>query len=611
MANNKRTPSARRIDAPAGKPPDYLPDYRWVVEEQQIILRPEDLGLEERISMSPEGLTFAGNGDLLMAACSAEAGKTFVMRSADRGRTWKQQGVLEHRTEGDDLTGYVEGMHMTKSGRLVLIYYILNQPDCPATEPGWPYYIPGGNNYRFTQLSSKQWGGYSDDEGKTWRWAPMDISPFQSMDAEACSQIFEEEDGTLVATFRGHQTQAEMDAGISSNGVVRSHDGGLSWGDANSIAPAQPGSGLFYNENQVLPLPDGRWLCMMRLNNNNFACLPITLCRSYSEDRGRTWSYPVRTRFNGGEPGMAMLPDGAILCAQTEPERFEAYFTPSGMTGRCIYTRDSGERSGLLYEVSYDNGLTWLYWGSLYRMEDRSPEHVGSPIIRPLDEDTAIAVYHRGEKSGRDKFPELPSGNYGPQFIGASWLRKVPANSTEAAGLEYPEWLNTERALKTAIASVERVVTLPEEWHFQFDAADRGLAESWHRQTEFDPWGRMRIDEHWTLQGESRCGVAWYATGFELPETGRAPLLILFGAVDGICDIFIDSQTVGEQKAPPEEMWNRPFAVPLDKGLAAGRHTMVIRVKKDATHAGIHMPVCIVEKSRVRVSPSKSEGIIR
>ena len=327
-------------------------------------------------------------------------------------------------------------MYMTTAGRLVVIYSI-HQQSIAFNGPESPYHVPGGNNIRFTAMSSRQWGVYSDDEGATWHYVPMDLSPFQSMYPHACSQIFEEKDGTLVASFAGHQTQAELASGITGNGIVRSHDGGLSWGDATPIVTAQPGSGLWFNENQVLPLPDGRWLSMMRLNDNNCVpVFPLTLCRSYSHDRGRTWTYPVRTQFHGGEPGMGFLPDRGILCAQTAGPKTVSVATPStvGMSSRVFDDREAFR--GLLYEVSYDDGLTWPYFGKLYVAEPGSGEHIGSPIIRALDEDTAIAVYHRGDKDWSDRFPDLNPGRYGgPQFIGASWLRKVPLDDPRVAEL--------------------------------------------------------------------------------------------------------------------------------------------------------------------------------
>ncbi len=57
------------VDVQAAGSIGKLPDYRWVVEEESIILRAEAFGLAEHISVYPEVLTFAGNGDLLMAAC--------------------------------------------------------------------------------------------------------------------------------------------------------------------------------------------------------------------------------------------------------------------------------------------------------------------------------------------------------------------------------------------------------------------------------------------------------------------------------------------------------------------------------------------------------------
>lgn len=142
----------------------------------------------------------------------------------------------------------------------------------------------------------------------------------------------------------------------------------------------------------------------------------------------------------------------------------------------------------------------------------------------------------------------------------------------------------------------KRIVVFPNEWHWRHDPEDEGLTEEWHQEGSFDNWPRMiRIDKRLTMQGES-LGVGWYATSFEMPDTNNAPLLILFGAVDGYCDVFIDGKKVGEHKKPPEIMRNCPFHLPLDKGLSPGRHTMVIRVAKDSANAGIYRPVWIVEK---------------
>ena len=416
-----------------------VPDHRWVVKQPGAI-RPQDVGLEERISIYPEGLTTAANGDLLLAVCCPEKMKTFIMRSADRGKTWAKQGVVEHT----DQTGYVEGMTRTHSGRLMLIYYSRSQK-LAATKPGDLYYRVGGNNYRFAQHESNHWGAWSDDEGKTWYKAPIDLSPFKAMDAQACGKIFQTQDGTLVASFRGHITQEELNSGITGCGIIRSHDDGKTWGDASPIHRAIPGSGHWFNENQVLPLADGRWLAMIRLNNNNLInSTPLIMHRSYSLDQGRTWSFPVPTRFSGGEPGAGLLPDGGIVCAQTA----------SGRTYGIVWREDKMLRGGikqdkpwgLLYEVSYDGGLTWAYWGDLYRSEEGSAEHIGSPTFLAIDENNVLAVYHRGSKELSAKYRRVgPYLNYGPQFIGTCWLGKVATDDPLTESLRSPCWANPWR----------------------------------------------------------------------------------------------------------------------------------------------------------------------
>jgi hypothetical protein len=146
--------------------------------------------------------------------------------------------------------------------------------------------------------------------------------------------------------------------------------------------------------------------------------------------------------------------------------------------------------------------------------------------------------------------------------------------------------------------AARRVLTLPNEWHWKYDADDRGNDEQWYKDASFADWPRtMTIDKHWTLQGEP-AGVGWYATAFEMPDVGDMPLVALFGAVDGYCDVFIDGEKVGEQKKSPEVMWTRPFYVELAKPLSPGRHTMVVRVDKQPapdTNAGIYLPVALAE----------------
>lgn len=71
--------------------------------------------------------------------------------------------------------------------------------------------------------------------------------------------------------------------------------------------------------------------------------------------------------------------------------------------------------------------------------------------------------------------------------------------------------------LAQAVAEAEKIVTLPEEWCLRFDAEDEGLVRKWHQDQGFADWDRMRIDQHWTAQGDEP-----YGPGVALLLTARA-----------------------------------------------------------------------------------------
>ena len=106
----------------------------------------------------------------------------------------------------------------------------------------------------------------------------------------------------------------------------------------------------------------------MRMNNMNMpGPYPLFLCRSYSSDQGRSWTYPVRTGFyNAGEPGLGVLPDGGLLYAGNCVREFVLHVAADGVR------KAEGIRipdTIVMYQVSYDDGLTWSYWGDLHAVK--------------------------------------------------------------------------------------------------------------------------------------------------------------------------------------------------------------------------------------------------
>gem|GEM_PF-1855927 len=594
------------------KQPGYLPDHRWVPDEQRIVVHPEDVGEPAGVPVDVQGLALADNGDLLMAVNVAGGGggphgrdpdgppRMVLLRSADRGRSWSPQNRLEYRRTEVGRESFV-GLHRTNSGRLVGFLAALDQQYHVERYPRADdlFYIDGGHNFRVDVLRSAQCAVYSEDEGRTWTRVPIDISPFRSITiSDMRGSIFRTADGTLVQPFIGNLTRAELDAAIQSVGIIRSRDDGLTWGDVSVVVRGRPGSALWYNETAIVELPDGTWFCLMRINDSNIANAPLFGARCTSSDKGYTWTEPVRNRFGLHEHTLIRLSDGAILSTGgVGGGAIEAHVTAEGnLKLTDIPASESGNRRTRLYHLSYDGGFTWSYWGVFYTTEPGSPEHTGSTIAKQLDDETLIVVYHCGLGTAAAK----KQGGYGPMVVGASWLRRVPADDPETAGLGYPEWLQ-EMRLARAVAEAEKIVTLPEEWRFRFDAGDKGLAAMWYKETDISGWDRIRIDRPWTSQGERQygLGVGWYATEFEMPEAPVRPLALVFGAVDGVCDVFVDGEKIGEQKVSPRIMWDRPFALPLDQGLAPGRHVVVVRVRKESAAAGVHKPVWIAAGSDV------------
>ena len=150
------------------------------------------------------------------------------------------------------------------------------------------------------------------------------------------------------------------------------------------------------------------------------------------------------------------------------------------------------------------------------------------------------------------------------------------------------------------------LLELPVVWEFKTDPDQVGLDRKWYRRESMpEGWGPIRIDTFWTHQQPytDYRGVGWYRVKFQVPEASRAPmqaalaegrLAMLFGAVDGIAEIFLDGERIAEQKIPAGVMWDKPFSIDLPETIdPAAEHELVLWVRKDAFAAGVWKPVVI------------------
>jgi len=188
--------------------------------------------------------------------------------------------------------------------------------------------------------------------------------------------------------------------------------------------------------------------------------------------------------------------------------------------------------------------------------------------------------------------PANPTAVYDAEFISqsdeilaaAEAHAQTPEVRQRVATCRLPIW---KLKLDRSFGNVGRVFTFPVEWSFKIDPEQIGLENHWPKSTSLADWSTMRIDNHWTAQGEERRGAGWYGIEFEMPETHGVPLALWFGAIDGDADIFLDGVKVGEQKLPATTMWQHGFFIPLNDGLKKGKHLLIVRVFKTNYAAGI------------------------
>lgn len=192
----------------------------------------------------------------------------------------------------------------------------------------------------------------------------------------------------MILPVGGHRERPnEKGRGRGGNGLLRSRDGGLTWGDATLVMEGDLASGLGPNEMTILPLPSGRWLALFRMNwiePSNFPS--VMLCRPISLDRGRAWSTPQLVLGATGYVCAQQLPDGGVMVSG------------SGAFG----TR---------YLVSYDEGQTWAYEQLLESCGDAGTTSV------VLDDRTVFLVHGSGMGA-----PHHPA--YWYSGLRGRWIRK-------------------------------------------------------------------------------------------------------------------------------------------------------------------------------------------
>ena len=210
---------------------------------------------------------------------------------------------------------------------------------------------------------------YSDDQGKTWHDAVVEESPLAAA-THLGGSLFEDTDGTLVCPVYGYFNHEEMAVSLYTNGLVRSHDKGKSWGDWSIIGYDKEKRYEAYSETQIQMFPDGTWVAFFRTEyRSKVPCQKIRILRSISTDKGRTWSTPEPTAADGVGAGL-LLPDGGFALSSQNTCNW----------GLCI---------------TYNYGLTWNYALPATYANSRAGVYDENTIWFFDDDADGVAVYKR------------------------------------------------------------------------------------------------------------------------------------------------------------------------------------------------------------------------
>ena len=241
------------------------------------------------------------------------AGRLDVVRSADDGATWSEPVTIAD-SEADDRN---PALGATRDGILVCAYHVQRN------------YNDAGE-YGACGRPVDVMLTRSHDGGLTWE-PPyhMDFEPLRGR--SPYGKMVALADGTLLLPLYGDEIGASGEARPNCSYILRSRDGGLTWGDPTLIAQA-------FNETGLALLPDGVLLGALRTHTHE---VPDHVWLSRSPDEGRTWSDPQQVTSPAEHPAdLLALSDGSVL--MTYGRRHEPYGV------RAVVLQDGGPSDELV-----------------------------------------------------------------------------------------------------------------------------------------------------------------------------------------------------------------------------------------------------------------------
>ena len=297
----------------------------------------------------------------------AGTSRIMMTESRDRGRTWSAPRSVDARGsfDGDRSVWGDPRLALVGDGRLALNCATHVFPDS-AESAAFPESLSCYQTFLWL----------SDDEGETW--TERHLTEVEGLCADRVLAL--RDDRWLLAV----QRWSIRFPGAMRVQVAHSYDGGRTW-PMSSLAAEE--DGLEHDEPSVIPLADGRLVCVMRENVHTTRPSHYVI----SEDEGRTWSAPRPTPLYGDRPAGGVLGSGRLLVTyrNVEPAPGETKLKEGRNPGTWAWLGDLagltciGGESRFL-EIERDDSGWYADWGY-------------SAWVQFDDGEVFCVYHHRGE----------------------------------------------------------------------------------------------------------------------------------------------------------------------------------------------------------------------